>query len=95
MWPFAGAKELVAGDWLIQARSLDQAIGWVKRYPYPLGPDGEGEVEIREELEGPSPSGSLPAARRAGAQKKCLALSIPPAVVRRPSEARNEQLSVE
>jgi hypothetical protein len=49
--PFAEAKELVAGFWLIQARSLSEAIEWVKRYPYPLGPDGEGEVEIREVYE--------------------------------------------
>jgi hypothetical protein len=49
--PFAEAKELVAGFWLIQAKSREEAIEWVKRYPYPLGPDGEGEVEIREVFE--------------------------------------------
>jgi hypothetical protein len=49
--PFAEAKELVAGFWLIQVKSRDEAIEWVKRYPYPLGPDGEGEVEIREVFE--------------------------------------------
>jgi hypothetical protein len=43
--PFAEAKELVAGFWLIQVKSKDEAIEWVKRYPYPFD---DGEVEIRE-----------------------------------------------
>lgn len=51
--PFAEAKELVAGFWLIQVRSRDEAIAWVNSYPYPLGPDGEGEVEIREVVDAP------------------------------------------
>jgi hypothetical protein len=49
--PFTEAKELVAGFWLIQVKSREEAIEWVKSYPYPLGPDGEGEVEIREVFE--------------------------------------------
>jgi hypothetical protein len=44
--PFAEAKELVAGFWLIQAKSLDEAIEWVKRAPFK-----EGEVEIRQVFE--------------------------------------------
>ena len=43
--PFTEAKELVAGFWLIQVKSKDEAIEWVKRYPYPFD---DGEVEIRE-----------------------------------------------
>ncbi|RST55314.1 YciI family protein [Variovorax sp. MHTC-1] len=42
--PFAEAKELVAGFWLIQADSLDEAIAWVHRYPYA---QARPEVEIR------------------------------------------------
>ena len=42
--PFAEAKELVAGYWLIQADSLDDAIAWVHRYPYA---QERPEVEIR------------------------------------------------
>jgi hypothetical protein len=42
--PFAEAKELVAGYWLIQADSLDEAIAWVHRYPYA---QERPEVEIR------------------------------------------------
>jgi hypothetical protein len=43
--PFAETKELVAGFWLWQVKSLDEAIEWVKRCPNPMGV--EGEVEIR------------------------------------------------
>ena len=44
--PFAETKELIAGFWLIQARSLDEAIEWVKRVPNPTG--DESEIEIRQ-----------------------------------------------
>lgn len=43
--PFAEAKELVAGYWLIQASLIQAAVEWVKGYPYPLG--GAFDVEIR------------------------------------------------
>jgi hypothetical protein len=43
--PFAETKELIAGFWIWQVQSLDEAIEWVKRCPNPL--DGESEVEIR------------------------------------------------
>lgn len=44
--PFTEAKELVAGFWLIQAKSKEEAIEWVKRVPFE-----EGEVEIRQVFE--------------------------------------------
>ncbi len=44
--PFAETKELVAGFWLIQVKSLDEAIEWVKRIPNPTGE--ESEIEIRQ-----------------------------------------------
>lgn len=47
--PFAETKELIAGFWLIQVRSKEEAIEWVKRCPNPL--DGEAEVEIRQVFE--------------------------------------------
>jgi len=47
--PFAETKELVAGFWLIQAKSLDEAIEWVKRAPSPH--DEETEIEIRQVFE--------------------------------------------
>jgi hypothetical protein len=46
--PFAEAKELVAGFWLIQVKSKDEAIEWVKRCPAPMGEDVESEIEIRQ-----------------------------------------------
>jgi hypothetical protein len=48
--PFTEAKELVAGYWLIQVKSKEEAIEWVKRCPAPTG-GGEGEIEIRQVFE--------------------------------------------
>lgn len=47
--PFTETKELIAGFWLIQARSIDEAVEWVKRVPNPTGE--EGVIEIRQVLE--------------------------------------------
>jgi hypothetical protein len=47
--PFAEAKELVAGFWLWEVSSLDEAIEWVKRCP--SDPQQEGEIEIRQVFE--------------------------------------------
>ena len=44
--PFAETKELVAGFWLIQVKSREEAIEWVKRCPNPM--EGESEIEIRK-----------------------------------------------
>jgi hypothetical protein len=44
--PFAETKELVAGYWLWQCRSKEEAIEWVKRCPNPM-PGEESEIEIR------------------------------------------------
>jgi hypothetical protein len=43
--PFAETKELVAGFWLWQVRSIDEAVEWVKRCPNPM--PGDSEIEIR------------------------------------------------
>jgi len=42
--PFNLTGDLVAGFWLIQTKSLDEAIGWMKRAPF----DGGAEIEIRQ-----------------------------------------------
>jgi hypothetical protein len=47
--PFAETKELIAGFWLWQVKSMDEALEWVKRIPNPTGE--EGEVEIRQVFE--------------------------------------------
>ncbi|MEP6632692.1 MAG: YciI family protein [Luteimonas sp.] len=48
--PFAESKELVAGFWLIQVKSKEEAIEWVKRVPF-YPPQGESEIEIRQVFE--------------------------------------------
>jgi hypothetical protein len=47
--PFAETKELVAGFWLIQVKSKEEAIEWVKRCPNPMNEDSE--IEIRQVFE--------------------------------------------
>jgi hypothetical protein len=44
--PFAETKELIAGFWLLQAKSKEEVIEWVKRVPFK-----EGEIEIRQVFE--------------------------------------------
>jgi hypothetical protein len=44
--PFAETKELVAGFWIIQAKSMDEALDWMKRAPFQ-----EGEIEVRRVFE--------------------------------------------
>ena len=48
--PFSETKELVAGFWLIQVKSKEEAIEWVKRAPNPF-PGTESEIEIRQVFE--------------------------------------------
>jgi len=47
--PFAETKELIAGFWLWQVRSMEEAIEWVKRCPNPF--DVDSEIEIRQVFE--------------------------------------------
>jgi hypothetical protein len=47
--PFAETKELIAGFWLWQVRSMDEALEWVKRCPCPH--ENEGVIEIRQVFE--------------------------------------------
>jgi len=44
--PFAETKELIAGFWIIQVKSRDEAIEWVKRCPNPM--ESDSEIEIRQ-----------------------------------------------
>lgn len=48
--PFVETKELIAGYWLWQVKSKDEAIEWVKRCPNPM-PGTEAEIEIRQVFE--------------------------------------------
>jgi hypothetical protein len=47
--PFTETKELIAGYWLWQVRSMEEAVEWVKRCPCPH--EGEAEIEIRQVFE--------------------------------------------
>jgi hypothetical protein len=49
--PFAETKELIAGYWIFQVKSKEEAIEWVKRCPNPMGPGEEAEIEIRQVFE--------------------------------------------
>ncbi|WP_354687179.1 YciI family protein [Cupriavidus necator] len=47
--PFAATSELVAGFWLWQVKSMEEAVEWVRRCPNPM--EGESEIEIRPVFE--------------------------------------------
>jgi hypothetical protein len=47
--PFAETKELVAGFWIWQVRSIEEAVEWVKRCPNPM--PGDSEIEVRPVFE--------------------------------------------
>ena len=49
--PFAETKELIAGYWIWQVKSKEEAIEWVKRCPNPAIDGKEGEIEIRQVFE--------------------------------------------
>src|ERR1700686_4540334 len=59
--PFAETKELIAGYWIINVKSKEEAIEWAKRVPNPHGEGQEGEFEIRQffELEDFAPSEAI------------------------------------
>lgn len=63
--PFAETKELVAGFWIIQVKSRDEAVEWAKRVPFE-----DGEVELRPffELEDFAPGPAIEHHRRVGAE---------------------------
>jgi hypothetical protein len=48
--PFSETKELIAGFWILQCKSKEEAIEWIKRCPNPF-PEGESEIEIRQVFE--------------------------------------------
>ena len=49
--PFAETKELIAGFWLIEVASKEEAIEWATRVPDPMGEGEEAEIEIRQVFE--------------------------------------------
>jgi hypothetical protein len=49
--PFPETEELIAGFWMIQVKSKQEALEWAKRVPAPHGEDVEGEIEVRQVFE--------------------------------------------
>lgn len=76
--PFAETKELVAGFWIWQVKSIDEAIEWVRRCPEPM-PGEEAEIEIRPVFEAEDFGEALTPEQRA--QEERLRLGV----------ARNQQ----
>ena len=66
--PFVETKGLIAGYWLIQVKSKEEAIEWAKRAPAPHGEGAEGEIELRQlfELEDFGPSEAVERFREMG-----------------------------
>ena len=66
--PFTESKELIAGYWIIEVKSREEAIEWAKRAPNPQREGQEGEIEIRQffELEDFGPSEAVDRAREMG-----------------------------
>jgi hypothetical protein len=68
--PFAETKELIAGYWIIQVKSKEEAIEWAKRIPAPHGEDNDSEIEIRQffEMEDFAPSKATDSMREMGVE---------------------------
>jgi hypothetical protein len=49
--PFTESKELIAGYTLIQAKSREEALEWSRRFPNPVGPGEDAEIEVRQLFE--------------------------------------------
>ena len=63
--PFVETKELIAGFWIWQVKSMEEAIEWVKRCPNPF--PGESEIEVRQVFEAED---FAPSSRRSFASRK-------------------------
>ena len=70
--PFSEAKELIAGYWIIQVKSREQAIEWAKRAPAPHGPNQESEIEVRQffEMEDFVPGEAVDRAKQLGKERE-------------------------
>ncbi len=66
--PFTESKELVLGYWIVQVKSLEEAVEWAKRAPVVHGSDEEVEIEVRQffEIEDLPATERVEAARKAG-----------------------------
>lgn len=77
--PFAEAKELIAGFWMIQAKSKEEAIEWVKRVPNPS--NEEMEIEVRQVFDFDDVDDSIvadPRQQEAELRRRITAIRKPP-----------------
>ena len=81
--PFTEAKELVAGFWLWQVKSKEEAIEWMKRSPFQ-----EGEVEIRQIFELEDFGDAMTPEQRAAEERLLARPTPPPRTIRTSPEAR-------
>jgi hypothetical protein len=70
--PFTESKELIAGYWIIQVKSKEEAIAWAMRVPAPHGESQEGEIELRQffEIEDFAPSEAVDREKEMELKKK-------------------------
>ena len=73
--PFTESKELIAGFWVLQVASLDEAIEWVKRCPSPL--EGDAEIEIRRVFDAEDFSAEFTPELRAQEERQRAAIEQP------------------
>lgn len=71
--PFTETKELIAGYWLWQVRSMEEAVEWVKRCPNPH--EGESEIEIRQVFEPEDFGAELTPELREQAERLCAEIT--------------------
>jgi hypothetical protein len=66
--PFTETKELLVGYWVLQVKTMEEAVEWAKRAPLQHGPDDECEIEIRQffEIEDLPETGRVVEAKKAG-----------------------------
>ena len=66
--PFTETKELLVGYWVLQVKTMEEAIEWAKRAPLQHGPDDECEIEVRQffEIEDLPETDAVVAAKKAG-----------------------------
>jgi hypothetical protein len=74
--PFAETKELIAGFWLWQVKSLDGAVEWIKRCPNPIGT--ESEIEIRPVFEMEDFGAARLRYPRGGSGRSCMIIQLMP-----------------
>lgn len=69
--PFVEVKELIAGYTLIQVRNREEAMEWARRFPAPMGPGKDAEIEVRQlfEMDDFTPGESIARFRELDAQR--------------------------